>query len=386
MYTRFLTETLKKAFQQFPVLTLTGPRQSGKTTLLRYLFPEKPYVSMEDPDQRKRFLSDPRGFLNHYKQGAFFDEFQQTPELPSYLQRLVDENPESGQFLLSGSHQFEVMNTVSQSLAGRTSILKLLPLSYAELASKTSIENDNKLMIQGFYPRLYDKKLDTEHMHKSYIQTYLERDLHQLIHIKDLSKFQQFLTLCAAHCGQVFIASHFSNAIGVSVNTIQSWISILQASYILYLLPPYFSNIKKRLIKSPKLYFYDVGLASYLLGIHTENQINRDPLRGGLFENMVIMDMVKHFTHQGKEAPFFYYRDQQQLEIDLIVQLGRTLIAIEIKSSATFHPEFTNPIKSLSKILDFKKRALLYTGEESFEHLDIQILNWRHHSQTLMPT
>jgi predicted AAA+ superfamily ATPase len=378
MINRKLSPLLTQAFQEFPVITLTGPRQSGKTTLLKHLFPHKPYVSMEDPDTRHRFLDDPKGFLDGYKNGAFFDEFQRTPTLPSYLQSIIDITNKPGQFLLSGSQQLEVIQTVSQSLAGRTAIFKLLPLSVNELADHGITLTDDTAIYKGFYPRLYGSvEIDVTLHHRSYIQTYLERDLHQLIHVKDLSKFQSFLRLCASHVGQIVVANHFSNALGISVNTVQAWLSILQASYVIYILPPFFSNIKKRLIKAPKLYFYDTGVASHLLGLHHEDQVSRDPLRGALFENMVIIDKLKAWIHAGQEPHFYFYRDQQQIEIDLITQTGRELTLSEIKSSVTFNPDFTQSLQKISPLLNSTANYVLYAGTEIFPHKGITVKNWK---------
>lgn len=381
MIIRELTQSLLRAAKQFYVVTLTGPRQSGKTTLLRTVFPTKPYVSLEDPDQRQRFLSDPRGMLAGYPDGAFFDEFQRVPTLPSYLQRIVDEKKTTGLFVLSGSQQLEVMNTVSQSLAGRSAVLRLLPLSLSELISSPGhvLQTDNGYLVRGFYPQLYQRETDVELFYSSYIQTYLERDIQQLAHVKDLNQFQRFLVLCASRVGQLLNASALAVEVGVSVPTIQAWLSILEASYIIYMLPPYHGNVRKRMIKSPKIYFYDVGLACHLLGLHTELQISRDSLRGHLFENMVIMDALKAYLNCGKRPQFFFYRDQQQTEIDLLIEDGRCYKSYEIKSGQTFFPEF---IQAFSKVPEPLKammihRGLIYGGTENFEYQDVVVQHWK---------
>jgi len=375
---RKLSEFLKKCAKNFPVVTLTGPRQSGKTTLLREVFKDKDYVSFENPDNRELFRTDPRGFLKRYEKGAIFDEFQLVPELPSYLQQIVDERKENGLYILSGSQQLEIMSQVSQSLAGRTAVLKLFPFTISEISSAKSMTED-QLMIKGFYPSLYEKKIEPRLMYQSYFDTYVQRDLHQLISVNNLDVFQRFVRLCAGRVGQVFVASQLSNALGVSVPTIQSWLSILQASYIVYLLPPYYKNFNKRITKSPKLYFYDVGFASYLLNLESEDQLSRDPLRGHLYENMVVMDILKMLFHKGKAPNLYFYRDRNQNEVDLLWEKGSEVILLEIKSSSTFHSSYLKSINYLKKLssLPIENSYLVYSGQDQHTVHDVILCSYK---------
>lgn len=379
MIKRDLEETLKRISEQYPAITLTGPRQSGKTTILKKVFTNKPYFNMEEPDTRLKFISDPRGFLKQLPFGAIFDEFQNVPELPSYLQSIIDEKQSPGLFILSGSQQLEIINKVSQSLAGRTAIVKLLPLTLSEVSQVKNNLSLNELLLNGFYPRLYDKNLEPELLYKSYFETYIQRDLHQLMNIKHLDQFQRFVHLCAGRIGNIFVASQLANEIGVSVPTIQNWLSILEASYIIFFLSPYFSNINKRIIKAPKIYFYDVGFASYLLNIQTIEQMDRDPLRGALFENLVILELIKKQYNQAKESNLFFYRDQSQNEVDVIIKKGHELIPIEIKLSSTFNPSLFKNLKYFKKIFpdQINNQYLVYTGQEKSLIQDVQFINFK---------
>ena len=291
---RTIESLLKTLAGQYPAVTITGPRQSGKTTLCRKVFPDKPYANLEAPDVRQFAQDDPRGFLAQYPQGAVLDEIQRTPDLVSYLQPLVDDDQRAGLFILTGSQQFEISQTINQSLAGRTALVKLLPFSIVEIQSSFLLPSIDSLLYHGFYPRLWDKKLDPTQALGDYYQTYIERDLRQLVTIKDLNLFQRFVQLCAGRVGQLLNISSLANDAGISHTTAANWISLLEASYIVFQLQPYYRNISKRLVKSPKLYFYDVGLATFLLGIENEKQVSRDPLRGNLFENMVIAETLKY--------------------------------------------------------------------------------------------
>lgn len=351
--------------EAYPIVTVLGPRQSGKTTLVREVFKKKPYASLEDPDTRKFAEEDPRGFLDNYPDGAILDEIQRLPTLLSYLQGIVDNNPsKKGLFILTGSHQKELHQSVSQSLAGRTALLTLLPFCLSELPKKFLNKEINDYLYQGMYPRVYQDNLDPTKFYRNYLQTYVERDVRQLINVKDLSVFQHFIKLCASRVGQLFNANNISNELGVSSNTVNHWLSILEASFLIYRLQPYFENFGKRIIKSPKLYFTDVGLATYCLDIHTPEQLARDPLRGQLIENFVILEIIKHRMNQGLEPSCYFYRDSNQHEIDLILKLGHELIPIEIKGSKTFHPDFLKGLTYFQEIV--KERAphgfLIYSG------------------------
>jgi len=349
---------------QYPVITITGPRQSGKTTLAKKLFPEKLYINLENPDQRELAKQDPRAFLHQIRNGAVLDEIQRAPEILSYLQEMIDAHPIKGHYVLTGSNHFTLLDSVTQSLAGRTVLLKLLPLTIGEIAAKTGKFSTDDLILHGFYPGVYSGKLNPTIAYRSYYETYIERDLRQILQIRHLALFQKFVRLCAGRIGQLFIASNLANEVGVSIATIQSWASILQASYILYFLPPYYANINKRLIKASKLYFYDVGLASYLLGIENVQQLSRDPLRGGLFENMVLMELLKYRANHGLDPNLFFYRDNHQNEVDVVFKCGSRLRPLEIKSAQTFNASFTKGLYYLLKLLpdSVKDGSIVYDG------------------------
>lgn len=376
--TRDISAVMLEMYKYFPVLTMTGPRQSGKTTLLRKVFKELPYYSLENLDIRHFALNDPVGFLNQHPEGMILDEVQNTPDLLSYIQGLVDQDPEK-RFVLSGSSQFSVIIKITQSLAGRTGILELMPLSYNEIKSKADNKSIDEVLLTGFYPTLYSGKNIPSLFYPSYVKTYLERDVRNLLQIKDIMQFQVFLKLCAGRIGSLFNASELSGEVGVSVNTIKSWISVLQASYIIKLLPPFYENISKRLTKTPKLYFYDTGLACYLLDIETEQQLSRDKMRGHLFENFVIMEALKERYNHGKESNLFFYRDSNDVEVDLLLKKGNEYCAIEIKSSQTYHPDFEAGIKSLGKVLNNRltDKAVIYAGDFENDTAEIQLLNYK---------
>ncbi len=365
MIKRETESLLKRLSSQYPIVTVTGPRQSGKTTLTTKVFPNKKYVNLEEIDTREFAISDPRGFLKQYGDNLIIDEIQRAPDLLSYIQVIVDKNKKSS-FILTGSQQFEMMKGISQSLAGRTAFIKLLPFSIKEIEKVYNAKKTDLLMLKGFYPRIYDKKLKPHEFYAGYVSTYLERDVRQLIAIKNLSLFQKFLKLCAGRIGNILNLQSIANDTGVSHTTIREWVSILEASYIVYLLRPWHENLSKRLVKSPKLYFYDVGLAAYLLGIENENQIRRDPLRGGLFENMVVSEFVKHRFNSGKDNNLYFYRDSKGNEVDLIYRMGKEILPIEIKSGATINNDY---FKNINKfIVDYKenvfKPVVIYGGDE----------------------
>lgn len=375
---RDIAPVMLEMYQNFPVITLTGPRQSGKTTLLRKVFNQLPYYSLENLDIRHFALNDPIGFLNRHSEGMILDEVQHVPDLLSYIQGMVDENPEK-RFVLSGSSQFAVIKKITQSLAGRTGVLELMPLSYNEVKKQADEKTLDEVLLTGFYPVLYAGKNIPNLFYPSYVKTYLERDVRDLLKIKDMMQFRTFLGLCAGRIGSLFNASELSGEVGVSVNTIKSWLSVLQASYIIKLLPPFFENIKKRLTKTPKLYFCDTGLACYLLGIETEQQLARDKMRGHLFENFIVMEAFKHRYNQGKESNLFFYRDSNGVEVDLLFKNGNDYSAIEIKSSQTYHPEFETGIKSLNSLLKSRltNKAIIYAGVFENDTAEIQLLNYK---------
>lgn len=368
---RTAEEHLRRFANQYPVVTLTGPRQSGKTTLCRKVFRAKEYVSLENLDSRQFAREDPRGFLAGLPDGAVLDEIQHTPELLSYIQGIIDEDQRKGLFILTGSQQFEVSNAITQSLAGRTAIIKLLPFSIEELAAARNVTDVDNLLLTGFYPRLWKDELEPTQALASYLETYVERDIRQLISIKDLGLFQRFVTLCAGRVGQLLNFSSLASDTGVSHQTARNWLTLLEASYIVFRLPPYFANIPKRLVKSPKLYFYDVGLAAHLLGLENENHVHRDPLRGNLFENMVVMEALKYRLHRGKRANLHYYRDSNGNEVDLLIGLGPDLYPVEVKAGMTINRDYFKGLKHFAGLFPLPYgQAVVYAGDKIQQRTD----------------
>lgn len=378
MINRKLENTIRENMRYFSVVTITGPRQSGKTTLIKSMFPELPYFSLENPDTREMAISDPRAFLAQGSEGMILDEVQNTPALLSYLQGIVDEHPER-KFLLSGSSQFSLQNSITQSLAGRTAVLELLPLSLQELSENTSdIMDVDRLIYSGFYPSLYADLNIPRLFYPAYVRTYLERDVRGFLQISDLYQFQTFLKLCAGRVGSLFNASELSNEVGVAVNTIRAWLSVLQASYIVFMLHPYYENTRKRLTKTPKLYFYDTGLACYLMGIENERQLQTDRMRGHLFENLVVADVMKRRANAGYESGLMFYRDSNGNEIDLLVPNGSSLEAYEIKSAATYSSSFEAGFRKLPEQLSSRltRRAVIYNGSQERRDANIEVLHY----------
>lgn len=375
---RDITDSIKLATKYFPVITVTGPRQSGKSTLLRHIFPEVPYCSLETPDTRISAINDPKGFLDNYHDGVIIDEVQRVPEILSYIQGIVDENPDR-KFYLTGSSNFALLRNVTQSLAGRTALFELLPLSLNEVSMLNNGNDLDALLYDGFYPAIWSGKNIPSMLYPNYTKTYLERDVRDLLAIKDMDAFHRFLRLCAARIGSVFNTSELSNELGIAVNTINSWLSVLQASYIVYLLPPFFTNTRKRLTKSPKLYFTDCGLASYLLNIDSPGTMNRDKMRGHLFENMVIINVLKNLYNSGQTAPIYFYRDSNGNEVDLLIKRGSKYDCVEIKSSQSFHPDFIKGLENFRKNYPelTGNQTVVYSGEDMGLHKDIRIVNYK---------
>jgi predicted AAA+ superfamily ATPase len=375
-------EAASKALQlakQYPVVTITGPRQSGKTTLCRMIFAEKDYVSLEDVDERQYAMNDPRGFLNRFPNGAVIDEIQRVPDLLSYIQTIVDDQQKEGFFIITNSQQFELLEGISQSLAGRTALLRLLPFTMNEAydLKQFNISLD-QVLYTGFFPRIFDKKLNPTEAMLFYVNTYLERDLRLLINIKDLSKFEVFLKLCAGRTGQVLNMSALGNDCGVNHATIKSWLSVLEASYIIKLLRPYYKNFSKRLIKAPKLYFLDTGLAAFLLDIQNARQMASHPLKGALFESMVLSEILKKRFNSGRLDNLYYFRDNIGNEVDLICDHGIELDALEIKSGQTIASDFFKGLRYLAKLTDAVRNCLVvYGGNKSFTREGIQVLAWQ---------
>ncbi len=379
MIKRTISEKVIKYAKQYPVLTITGPRQSGKTTLCRMLFKDKEYISLEDIDKRNFARNDPRGFLEGIPDGAIIDEIQRVPELLSYIQTIVDEKQKEGMFILTGSQQFELLENISQSLAGRTALVRLLPFSYTEAYGKRkkSLSLD-KVLFTGFYPRIFDKKLHPTEAMSFYISTYIERDVRMLINIKDFSRFEVFLKLCAGRTGQILNLSSLGSDCGVNYGTIKSWISVLEASYIIKLLRPYYKNFNKRLVKSPKLYFLDTGLASYLLDIQNEIQMKTHPLKGALFESFIVSELLKTRYNMGKTDNLYYFRDNTGNEIDVISDHGINIDLIEIKSGQTITSDYFRGLKFFSSLSnDVRNSSLVYGGNESYKRQGVDVYSWK---------
>ncbi|MFC1510269.1 ATP-binding protein, partial [Candidatus Omnitrophota bacterium] len=330
MIKRAVENHLIRLAKQYPVVTVTGPRQSGKTTLCKSAFPDKKYVSLENLDHRRFANSDPQQFLQDFPDGAILDEIQRAPELLSYIQGIVDERDEVGMFILTGSHQFELMDSVNQSLAGRTAIIRLLPFSYGEIYKNKKKENGiNQVLFKGFYPRIFDKKLNPTEALSFYVTTYIERDVRSIIQIKDLAKFELFLKVCATQTGQILNLSHLSNECGIAVNTAKQWLSVLEASFILFLLRPHHKNFRKRLTRAPKLYFIDVGLAAFLLDVQDEVHLKNHPLRGSLFETFIVSELLKMRFNSVQTNNLYYFRDNVGNEVDVIMDMGSSVIPME---------------------------------------------------------
>lgn len=377
MINRKLEILINENLRYFPIVTVIGPRQSGKTTLIRSMFSHLPYYSLENPDTKAMAINDPVVFLSQHNDGMILDEVQNVPELLSYLQGIVDEHRDR-KYILSGSSQFKLQNSITQSLAGRTAVLELLPLAINEVSDIADTNNVDNLMLQGFYPAIYAGDNIPRLFYPAYMRTYLERDVRQLLQVKDLYQFQTFLRLCAGRVGSLFNASELSNEVGISVNTVRSWLSILQASYIVFMLHPYFDNSRKRLTKTPKFYFYDTGLACYLLGIENETQLSSNRMRGHLFENMVISDIMKSRAHAGKSIDIMFYRDSNGNEIDLLVPEGQTWEGYEIKSSSTYNSAFEKGFRNVTDQLGARltRRAVIYCGTQERHDAHVEVLNY----------
>src|SRR3990167_4408556 len=365
MLNRSMQDTLEDVMRQYPIVTVTGPRQSGKTTLVKTCYPHKPYFNLENPDVRAIITADPQQFLNaiDLKKGVILDEVHHYPELLSYLQGIVDTHRIPGSFILTGSHHFQLTAAITQSLAGRTAILELLPLSLNELNQSHTVD---EYLLQGFFPAVHEYDMDPIVYARNYIKTYLERDVRQLINIQDLHAFQRLLKLSAGCIGSTINREKISSDIGVSQNTIKKWIETLDISYITFQLKPYFENLGKRIIKAPKLYFTDVGLASYLLEIRSADQMCIDKMRGNLFENMVILEIIKYQYNRGKDLDIYFYRDSHQNEVDVILPNHDKLIPIEIKSTSTFDASFLKNLQYFQKLAGNRAPLgyLIYSGDK----------------------
>ena len=380
MIYRKLTATLQRFAKTFPVIAITGPRQSGKTTLAKAVFADKPYITLEDPAERAFAFEDAKGFLHRFRDGAIFDEAQRWPDLFSYLQGMVDEEPIPGKFILTGSQQFGLLAGVSQSLAGRVGMTALLPLSISELpaASKSSQSLDT-LIIKGSYPALHVRDISPADWFASYIATYIERDIRQVLRVHDLSVFQRFVRLCAGRNGQLLNLNALAGETGVSQKTARSWLSVLESSYIVHLLPPYFRNFGKRLIKTPKLYFLDQGLACWLLGIRSHEHIALHPMRGAIFESFIISEFLKSRYNRGLPPDLYFWRDNNGLEADIVFERGTKLQPVEIKSGQTITGDYIRAGQRAARFAaeEALQPWLIYGGDDSYERNGVTIMSWR---------
>ena len=377
MIPRQITKEILNLIKGFPILALTGPRQSGKSTLMKELFSkEYRYVSLEDLDTREFAQEDPRGFLKENRQKVIFDEVQQVPELFSYLQGIVDEDQIPGQFILTGSQHFLLLEKITQSLAGRVGMLHLLPLSLSELDSLSSLE---ETLFKGFYPPLYSRDVEPYQWHSNYIQTYVERDLRLIKNVHDLGTFQRFMKMCATRTGQILDLTSIGNDCGISHHTAKAWLNVLEASFIVFQLRPHYKNFNKRLVKSPKIYFYDTGLLCHLLDIETPSQLSTHYLRGGIFESFVISELMKVHYNKGKKPSLYFWRDKGGHEVDCLIEQGTALTPVEIKSGKTVSANFFSGLTYWSNLANssLEKGFLIYGGDESQVRSKGRVLDWK---------
>jgi predicted AAA+ superfamily ATPase len=380
MLQRHVEHKLSALTAGYPVITITGPRQSGKTTLARSFFSSKPYLSLENPDIREEAINDPRSLLSRYSDGAIFDEVQRCPELLSYLTQIVDEGPKQCRFILTGSRQFGLKSKITQSLAGRTALIHLLPFSYPELYSHPdSLPQLEQVLFTGLYPPIHDRALDPRKWYADYVQTYIERDVRSLINIRDLAQFQLFLKMCAARCGHLINFSAMAADCGITHNTAREWISILEASYIVFRVTPYFNNFGKRLVKTPKLFFYDTGLVTYLLGITSPEHLNIHPNRGALFETFVTSELLKSAFNNGSIPSVYFWRDRSGNEIDGIIDKGTSLLPIEMKSGKTVASDWFTGLKKWTTMVtaQLDRETVVYGGDDSYLREGCRIVTWR---------
>jgi len=378
IYPRKIEPIFSRLATQYPIVTVTGPRQSGKTTLCRKVFPHKKYYSFENPDIRQRAVNDPRGFLEELGNGAILDEVQRIPEILSYVQGIVDEADKSGMFILTGSAQFELLSNVTQSLAGRTALLNLMPFSLFEAYASFSGTDIESILYKGFYPRIFDKKLNPTEALRYYCNTYIERDVRSLLAVKDLNSFEVFLRLCAGRTGQLLNLSSLGIDCGVNHQTVKSWLSVLETSYIVFSLKPHFKNFNKRLVKASKLYFMDCGLNSYLLDVTEPDYLKNHPLKGNLFENFIIAELLKQRFNTNQNNNLYFWRDNTGHEIDLLYDFGTTVFPVEIKSGKTVSSDFIKNIEFYKSVNpDCKKAAIIYGGDASYREKDTWFVGYK---------
>ncbi len=377
---RQIESIIKSQLSKFPILALTGPRQSGKTTLLKELFKDYRYVSLENPDIRSFALTDPLGFLNEYSDYTILDEVQKVPTLFSYIQGIVDENKKMGQFILSGSQNFHLLANITQSLAGRVALFKLLPLDFEELKS-SSLLNDSytETSIKGFYPAIFDRDIDPKIFYSNYVQTYIEKDVTELLNIKDLKLFRNFLSLCAGRAGQLLNLSSLANECDISHPTAKAWLSLLESSYLVFLLQPYHQNFNKRIVKSPKLYFYDTGLLNYLLGIRTSSSLEIDRLKGNIFENMIVAEFQKRNYHQYLLREYNFWQDSNANEIDILMKNESGFDVFEIKATQTITSDLFKQMDRFEEIASPIKvnKTLIYGGNDNQKRTKYNVTSWQ---------
>lgn len=381
---RKVSSYIKRASEMYPVVTICGPRQSGKTTLARHLFPEYGYVSMENPFERYAFENDALGFLAAHPFPCIFDEVQNTPELLSYLQGIVDDADRSGMYILTGSRQMELQETITQSLAGRSAMVDLLPLSLEELSEAGIALSRDEAMFFGGLPRIHSRNQNPSMAYADYVRTYLERDVRQLVNVQKLREFEIFIRLLAARAGQLLNAASLANDVGVSAPTIREWLSMLEASYIIFTLYPYYKNYGKRLVKTPKVFFTETGLITSLLGITNPEQVSQHPLVGSIFENLIVSEMLKGQLNRGKKPNFFFYRDSSGLEVDLIQERTLDIQPIEIKSAITYSPAlYKNLLKFMTLEPSATKPMLIYGGEDAGVLQGVKVTSFRQSAKLL---
>ncbi len=377
MINREIKILLEEYAREFRSIMVVGPRQSGKTTLVKETFPEKPYVSLENPDERLLAETDSRAFLNRFPKGAILDEVQRAPVLMSYLQEILDLTQQDGLFILTGSNNILLQENISQTLAGRLGILDLYPLSYREILSTGSEYSLIQLVYKGSYPEIYNKNRKPELWYNSYIRTYIERDVRQLKNIENTSLFIKFLKICAGRIGQQLNISAISNDCGIDLKTVNSWLSVLEQTYVIRLIQPFYNNFNKRILKTPKMYFIDTGLACSLLGIRKTEELELSHFRGALVENYIIMECVKNNANQNTEQSFYYWRDNKGVEVDLIIDNGTTFLPVEIKSAQTFSKNFAKNLYKIKSYSGIKDAVIIYNGDMEFETSDnIKVVKW----------
>lgn len=377
---RQITHIIKKQQSKFPILALTGPRQSGKTTLLKELFKDYRYISLENPDIRAFATDDPNGFLKEYSENVILDEVQRVPSLFSYIQTKVDESKKMGQYILSGSQNFHLLNSITQTLAGRVALFKLLPLDFEELKAAELLEDDySQALFKGFYPAIFDRDIDPKVFYTNYIQTYVEKDVTELLNVKDLKAFRTFLGLCAGRAGQLLNISALANDCNISQPTAKAWLSILESSYLIFLLQPYHQNFNKRLVKSPKLYFYDTGLLSYLLGIRSADEMILNRLKGSLFENLILAELQKKNYHQYTHLDYYFWQDSNGNEIDILLKNHNGFDVFEIKATETISTELFKQMDRFAELAapEEVKKTLIYGGRQNQNRSKYQVQSWK---------